>query len=180
MGCYTNNPHVLVRFEIKEPKDKHLSLILSQYKKSNSLNYTLSCFCTENFHLGKPEKDLENHTEISSTWTTYTAGGPVGQSSFIRNPQFSLRVSATTLLQIKLSTNTTVAANCILVPVSQLGATIEKATGDPVVDSGKYRHGFVATEKKVVKSGAYTLISKQLPCTTKLVSSPWSSPHRNQ
>jgi len=82
----------------------------------------------------------------------------VGQASFIRNPQFQISVAATTTVQIKLSTNTTVAANCILVPVSQLGATIEKATGAPVVDSGKYRHGFVVTEKKVVKSGAYALI----------------------
>ena len=46
----------------------------------------------------------------------------------------------------------------MLVPVKQLGANIDSATGDPVLDSGQYRHGFVASEKKVIKGGAYTLI----------------------
>lgn len=96
--------------------------------------------------------------EISSTWTTYTAGGPVGQKNFIKNPQFAIRVASTTTMQILLSTTTTVAANVILVPVKQLGANIDSATGEPVLDSGQYRHGFVASEKKVVNSGAYTLI----------------------
>jgi len=157
-GCYTNNPHVLIRYDVQDAADKHLSLILSQYKKTNSLNYTISCFCTENFHLGKAEKELEHQREISSAWTTYTAGGPVGQSNFIKNPQFSVRLASTTTVQILLSTTTTVAANVILVPVKKLGAKIDSATGDPVIDTGKYRHGFVASEKKTLKGGEYTCI----------------------
>lgn len=157
-GCYTNNPHVLVRYDIQDAADKHLSLVLSQYKKANDLNYTLSCFCTEDFLLGKPEKDLENHVVMSSTWSTYSAGGPIGQEKFITNPQFSVRIPAATTLQLKLSTLTTVAANVMLVPVAACGDSIEKATGEPLVDSGKYRHGFVATDRTVVKAGMYTLI----------------------
>lgn len=157
-GCYTNNPHVLIRYDVQDSKDKHLSLVLSQYKKSNSLNYTISCFCTESFHLGKPEQDLQHRVEICSTWTTYTAGGPVGQKNFIKNPQFAVRLASTTTLQILLSTTTTVAANVMLVPVKEIGATIDSATGDPELDSGQYRHGFVASEKKAVNSGTYTLI----------------------
>ena len=124
----------------------------------NDLNYTLSCFCTEDFLLGNPEKDLQNHVELSSTWSTYTAGGPIGQDKFITNPQFSVCIPAATTLQLKLSTSTTVAANVMLVPVGAYGDSIEKATGEPVVDSGKYRHGFVATDRMVVKAGMYTLI----------------------
>ena len=82
----------------------------------------------------------------------------MGQANYCKNPQFAVRLTSTTTLQIRLSTNSTVAANCILVPVNKFGATIENATSDPVIDSGNYRHGFVATEKKIVKSGAYCLI----------------------
>lgn len=157
-GCYTNNPHVLIRYDVQDSTDKHLSLILSQYKKTNSLNYTISCFCTESFHLGKPEEGLGHRVEKASTWTTYTAGGPVGQNNFIKNPQFAIWLASTTTVQVLLSTTTTVAANVMLVPVKQLGANIDSAIGDPVLDSGQYRHGFVASEKKVIKGGAYTLI----------------------
>jgi calpain-7 len=148
----------LVRYDVQDAADKYLSLVLSQYKKSNDLSYTLSCYCTDDFVLGMPDKDLEYHVELSSTWSTYTAGGPVGQENFVTNPQFSVRLPSTTTLQLKVSTLTTVAANIMLVPVSAYGETIEKATGVPVVDSGKYRHGFVATDKTVVKAGVYTLI----------------------
>lgn len=96
--------------------------------------------------------------EMCSTWTTYTAGGPVGQTNFIKNPQFAIQLVSPTTLQILLSTTTTVAANVMLVPVKQLGATIDSATGEPVLDSGQYRHGFVASDKKTLPSGAYTLI----------------------
>lgn len=41
-GAYTNNPHVLIRYDVEGLADKHLSLVLSQYKKSNDLCYTLS------------------------------------------------------------------------------------------------------------------------------------------
>lgn len=143
---------------MQDSADKHLSLILSQYKKSNSLNYTISCFCTENFHLGKIGKDLEHQREISSTWTTYTAGGPIGQTSFIKNPQFAVRLASTTTVLILLSTTTTVAANLLLVPVTKMGAKIDSTTSDPVIDTGKYRHGFVASEKKTLKGGTYALI----------------------
>jgi hypothetical protein len=159
-GCYTNNPHVLVRYDVKDVSDKYLSLILSQYKKSNNLNYTLSVYCTEDFVLGKqPEGDLPYRCkDVSETWSTYSAGGPIGQDKYIQNPQFALQVPVNATVQIKITTTSTVAANAIVVPVQNLGDGITKATGEPVIDSGKYRHGFVATERKVLKAGSYALI----------------------
>ena len=41
-GAYTNNPHVLIRYDVEGLADKYLSLVLSQFKKSNDLCYTLS------------------------------------------------------------------------------------------------------------------------------------------
>lgn len=157
-GCYTNNPHVLVRYDVQDESDKYLTLVLSQYKKSNDLNYTLSCFCTEDFLFGKPEKDLQYHSKHSLSWSTYTAGGPVGQDNFINNPQFSVSIPVASSLQLKVSTATTVAANAMLVPVRAYGDGVDWALGEPVMDSGKYRHGFVVTEKATIKPGSYALI----------------------
>jgi calpain-7 len=157
-GCYTNNPHVLVRYDVQDASDKHLSLVLSQYKKSNDLNFTLSCYCTESFAFGKPENDLPYQMSQSSTWSTYTAGGPIGQDQFVSNPQFSVRLEAAATLQVTLSTSTTVAANVMLLPVASYGDGVDKATGTPLIDSGKYRHGFVASDKIKVPAGSYTLI----------------------
>ena len=41
-GAYTNNQHILIRYDVEGPSDKHLSIVLSQYKKSTDLCYTLS------------------------------------------------------------------------------------------------------------------------------------------
>jgi calpain-7 len=41
-GAYTNNQHVLIRYDAEGLQDKYLSLVLSQHKKSNDLCYTIS------------------------------------------------------------------------------------------------------------------------------------------
>jgi calpain-7 len=163
-GCYTNNPHVLVRYDIHDIADMHLALVLSQYKKSNDLNYTLSCYCTEDFVLSSLEKELEFHTELSSKWTTYTAGGPIGCDTYHTNPQYSILVppganrQAKTEIQVKLSSTTTTAVNALLVPVRSYGDTYVKSIGPPIIDTGNYRHGFVVSNRTFVPPGAYTLI----------------------
>jgi hypothetical protein len=157
-GCYTNNPHVLVRYDIQDTSDRYLSLVLSQYQKNADLNYTLSCFCSDHFDLGKPARDLTMRTPVSGTWSTYSAGGPIGSKDYFTNPQFAIELSKPSLLQIGVTTTRTSASNAILVPVRNFGDTAEKAADEAVIDSGKYRHGFVVTDKVMVKAGCYTLI----------------------
>ena len=164
-GCYTNNPHVLVRYDIRDSDDKHLALVLSQYKKSNDLNYTLSCYCTEDFGLSSPEPHLENHTEISSTWSTYTAGGPIGCDTYNANPQYSILIpyNATSPqqsveIQVSVASTTTTAINALLVPVRSYGEKFLNASGRPIIDTGNYRHGFVVSNRTSIPPGAYTLV----------------------
>ena len=40
-NAYTNNQHVLIRYDVSGPEDKHLSIVLSQYQKSNDLGFSL-------------------------------------------------------------------------------------------------------------------------------------------
>lgn len=62
------------------------------------------------------------------------------------------------MLQVQVSTTTTTAVNALLVPVRSDGDRITQAIGEPVIDTGKYRHGFVVSDRTVVPAGAYTLV----------------------
>jgi calpain-7 len=159
----------LIRYDIQDLNDKHLALVLSQYKKSNDLNYTLSCFCTDAFSLSQPEICLSHQYKFSSTWTTYSAGGPIGEASYGTNPQYSILVPphnkatqssspATTILQLQVSTTPTTAVNALLVPVRSYGDRITQTIGEPLIDTGKYRHGFVVSDRTVVPAGSYALV----------------------
>jgi hypothetical protein len=157
-GAYTNNPHVLVRYDVNGPADARLALVLSQYKKSHDLAYTLSCFCTEPFTLGQPRKDLHFNLEFDSSWTALSAGGPIGIATFNRNPMWAIQVPESgAVVQIRCSAVKTFAVNVLLVPVQSFGQRIGMAFSQPVVDSGNYRHGFVVTKRKQIPAGFYTL-----------------------
>ena len=61
-------------------------------------------------------------------------------------------------IQVTVSTATTSAVNVLLLPVAKYGDGVEKATGDALVDSGNYRHAFIATKSVRVKGGSYVMI----------------------
>lgn len=158
-GAYTNNPHVLIRYDVTGPEDAYLSLILSQYKKTNDLAFTLSCYCTEAFTIGKPAKELEYVQERNSAWTKDKSGGPLGTSSCYKNPTFAVAVpDGGALMEIRVSTVKTSAVNVILVSVGSFGSDVRSAREKETIDSGKYRHGFLATERQHVPAGNYALL----------------------
>jgi hypothetical protein len=159
LGAYTNNPHVLVRFDSSGFNDKFLSLVLSQYKKSNDLNYSLSLFCTEAFTVSRPAKELAHTKEISSAWTREKCGGPLGSRTSHRNPQFSLEIPhGGATIQVRVSTLRSIAVNVLILPVASYGEGVHEATGKPVIDTGKYRHGFSASDRHQLLAGAFVVL----------------------
>ena len=157
-GAYTNNPHVLMRYDVSSPADKYLSLVLSQHKKSNDLAFTLSCFCTESFALSEPAKGPALSIEIGAEWTLSTAGGPPGQKAFQNNPMWALRVPCEgAYVQVRCST-AKLTVNIMAVAVDSFGSRVKQISRQPTLDSGDYRHGFAVTERKRIPGGFYTLI----------------------
>lgn len=110
-GAYSNNPHVLVRYDVTHPEDKYISLVLSQHQKSHDLAYTLSCYCTEPFTLTQPQKDLPYILPLVGSWTMETAGGPMGKQDFFRNPMYAVTLSDDIVMQIRCSAEKSVAGN---------------------------------------------------------------------
>eukprot|EP00804_Cyclotella_cryptica_P011617 CCRYP_017509-RA/>CCRYP_017509-RA protein AED:0.04 eAED:0.04 QI:113/0.83/0.71/1/0.66/0.57/7/1872/973 len=182
-GAYTNNQHILIRYDVEGPSDKHLSIVLSQYKKSNDLCYTLSCYCTEPFNLSRPEDPLPFCCILKGSWelrdsTTSepqnslligTAGGPPGKGSFGSNPQWSLVVEQETFIQLKCMTQKSLAVNVVVVQtgfassrrasgLQMIGKRVHHLYEAPIVDSGDYRYGFVVTERVLLPPGSYTIV----------------------
>jgi calpain-7 len=103
-GCYTNNPHVLLRYEISGPKDQYISLVLSQHEKTQDLAYTLSCFCTDAFTLKRPPKMLPCSIDLRSRWNAQSAGGAVGSRNYFSNPMFEITLSKKSKVQMRCTT----------------------------------------------------------------------------
>lgn len=156
-GAYTNNPFNLIRYDLTCNEDKNLSLVLSQYQKKNDLRYTLSIYCTEKFTLSKPRPLLPHSLHRSGHFRA--DGGPLGSAAMMRNPMIALTVSkANTVVEICASTAKSMALNVVVVPVPRPGDRLDKATGVAVIDSGKYRQGFVVTERTTLLPGSYVVM----------------------
>ncbi|KAL7544034.1 hypothetical protein ACHAXR_013478 [Thalassiosira sp. AJA248-18] len=182
-GAYTNNQHVLVRYDVEVPEDRFLSIVLSQYKKSKDLGYTLACYCTEEFALGNTEQGLplcqklegswklrDSLTDKSNSLAIGTAGGPPGKGSFGSNPQWSIRVpEGGGRIQAKCFVSKDLAMNVILARSTPSGSQqnmneqrskrIHHLYEEPIIDTGNYRHGFAASEAVFVPAGLYTLVT---------------------
>jgi hypothetical protein len=155
VGAYTNNPHVLAKYDVTGPEDKYLSLVLSQVKKTNDLCYTLNCYCTEAFDMDKPAPALPACIPLAVTLPADS--GRAGTPSFASSPTFAVNVPRTMQIQIKLSVNEGTAVNMMFIPVRQYGDGLKRAAGEPTIDSGHYRHGFVVTKRTTVPAGAYVM-----------------------
>jgi hypothetical protein len=164
-GLYTNNPHFFIRYDVNDSSDKRLAVILSQFKKSRDMNYTIAFFCSDDFELNPPQPTLPHHAEISSTWSTYTAGGPIGSNSYHTNPKYSILIPCdktdetnSAELQLSLSTSATTAVNAMLYTVTRRSDKVVNSTNHAIIDTGKYRHGFVVSNRTTIPPGEYILI----------------------
>jgi len=158
-GAYTNSPQVLVRYDVTTKEDKLLSVVLSQYRKTRDIPYTLSIFCTEEFTFCRPPNDLEFCVELKSSWTESSSGGTVGRFTYGNNPMFAVHVPKDRVkVELRLSTSKDVAINTMLFPVKRYGEGVDCASGKALLDSGRYRHGFVAIPRTHLPAGAYVLI----------------------
>ena len=97
------------------------------------------------------------------------AGGPPGRGSFGSNPQWSIRVPVGgSRIQVECRVAKDLAANVIIARCGngcclgeipeQKSKRIHHLYEDPVLDTGKYRHGYTVAEAAFVPAGLYTLV----------------------
>jgi hypothetical protein len=134
--------------------------VISRDKPSKDLAYTLSCYCPEQFTLSKPANDLEYYLDLRSSWGSRSAAGPYGSPTYRFNPSFAVSISGpgNAVLQFVATTAKSSAVNVVMLPVDFYGDRSPENFGEPVVDTGNYEYGFVASEKVAVAPGNYVVV----------------------
>ena len=168
-GGYTNSQHNLIRYDISGSEDRLLSIVLRQYNKSIDLGFTLSCYCTEEFHLGQPAEEMPVHKTLRGKWELRgdsmkhslaigTAGGPPNSGSWGSNPQWKVNVlGENTKLQFKCKAGKNLAINIVLAKTNTQ-KRIHHLYDQVVIDTG-YRFGFSVSDVVVVPPGMYRLVA---------------------
>lgn len=156
-GTYTNNPHSLLRYEFSTDTDQYLVLVLSQHKKCNDISYTLNILSTEHFEMDVPRELPPFHYSFRSVFSSRS--GPIGTDKFLFNPSYCIRLKESTDFQAKLLVPTSIAVNLVLLCVREFGHGPENAYGNAIVDTGKYRHGFLVSCRQSVAAGNYLLVA---------------------
>jgi len=156
-GAYSNSPHVLTRIDLSG-KDKYLSLVLSQHKKMNDLNFSLSVYCTKgSFTLRKAPEVPSHNTTLKSEFGKHSCEGSKG--IYELNPMFDVNIPSNCLLQMQSSAPKNVPINFRLEDQPFTSRLAFGRSNSPILDSGDYRNGFVATDTKKIPKGRYTLVA---------------------
>lgn len=184
LGAYTNNPHVLIRYDVTCPDDKYLSLVLSQYNKQkisdmnnadndggddsytcSDLGYTLSCYCTHPFTFGNHIALPNIVKKIHSEWNEECAGGSPMLPSFVTNPMFFCLLAKGAHVMLTCSSSQKVAINVMLCNGSttqeqkkQRNELFPLRKDAVMLESGDYRFGFVVTPRTFIPKGEYICV----------------------
>jgi hypothetical protein len=62
------------------------------------------------------------------------------------------------VVQLRVSTKKTATANILLLPVDSFRQRVDRAKGQPIIDTDQYKHGFVVSKKVKVKAGPYVVV----------------------
>ncbi|XP_022182852.1 calpain-7-like isoform X1 [Myzus persicae] len=166
-GTRINSPHYLCKIVINNETPSKYTLVVSQYEKMNTINYTLRAYATCPFTM----KELSNSynpkfkTTVNGEWKGIRAGGCLNHSTYSDNPKFKLTVdgsSDTEELQIELKAPKQYQVG---VEISCVGLNNTNATAKfKSKSSGSYRSGYVILELADIQPGTYELIpSTYLP-----------------
>uniref|UniRef100_A0A8B9HF97 Calpain catalytic domain-containing protein n=1 Tax=Astyanax mexicanus TaxID=7994 RepID=A0A8B9HF97_ASTMX len=153
-GIRINSPHYLTKIKLTSPGTHTFTLVVSQYEKQNTIDYTLRVYSVCKFNFGKIPTPFTYTKRINGQWKGITAGGCGNyRDSYKHNPsyQFSLEKSGPLLIELRGSRQYSVGFEVI--PVSSAGeqAVQKKASGD-------YRCGFCCLEIDHLPAGTYRVI----------------------
>lgn len=156
-GVKINSPHYLCTLKAG-PGNETFTLVVSQYEKSNTINYTLRIYATTKFKMTKLEPPNKFKKEVTGEWKGRTAGGCRNHDTYNNNPRYELRIdNKLTINHVLIELKAPSAFN--------VGFEIEKLNDSPPEDpshfgrksSGDFRRGFCYLELENVHGGAYVI-----------------------
>ncbi|XP_023694824.1 calpain-7 [Paramormyrops kingsleyae] len=156
-GIRINSPHYLTKIKLTNAGTHTFTLVVSQYEKQNTINYTLRVYSGCKFSFSKIPTPFTQSKRVNGQWKGINAGGCGNyKDSYQHNPiyQFSLEKSGPMLIELRGSRQYSVGFE--VVNVSTVGDP--GAAGFQKRGSGDYRCGFCYLDLDHVPAGIYNVI----------------------
>jgi calpain-7 len=156
-GPFVDSPQTLARFEIP-PMTCYTLVVAQQGLPLPKYAFTLSTYSREKTIVDHAANPYPNSTTTSGAWTSRTAGGNVGATSYPSNPQFMISIPS--LMDLILVLETAQLELAVHVKIVWTGGARVSTitTRDILGGSGDYRRGFAVANIVNVPAGTYTII----------------------
>ncbi|XP_070995866.1 calpain-7-like isoform X1 [Oncorhynchus clarkii lewisi] len=156
-GIRINSPHYLTKMRLTSAGTHTFTLVVSQYEKQNTINYTLRVYSGCKFSFSKIPTPFTLTKRINGQWKGPSAGGCGNyKDSYKHNPiyQFNLERPGPMLIELRGSRQYSVGFEMVTV-----STVVEPGpAGHPKKNSGDYRCGFCYMEADHVPAGIYNVI----------------------
>uniref|UniRef100_A0A665THD3 Calpain catalytic domain-containing protein n=1 Tax=Echeneis naucrates TaxID=173247 RepID=A0A665THD3_ECHNA len=151
------HPHYLTKIRLTSAGTHTFTLVVSQYEKQNTINYTLRVHSGCKFTFSKIPYPFTHTKRINGQWKGLTAGGCGNyKDSYKQNPIYQINLERPGPLLIELRGSRQYSVGFEMVTVSTVGdpgaAAFQKKS------SGDYRCGFCYMEAEHVPAGIYNVI----------------------
>ncbi|TRZ03121.1 hypothetical protein DNTS_029902, partial [Danionella cerebrum] len=155
-GIRINSPHYLTKIKLTSPGTHTFTLVVSQYEKQNTINYTVRVYSVCKFHFSKIPTPFTQTKRINGQWKGASAGGCGNyKDTYKNNPiyQFNLEKAGPLLIELRGSRQYSVGFE--VVTVSATGDS--GSSGSQKRGSGDYRCGFCYMELENLPAGIYNV-----------------------
>uniref|UniRef100_A0A8D3E1C6 Calpain 7 n=1 Tax=Scophthalmus maximus TaxID=52904 RepID=A0A8D3E1C6_SCOMX len=156
-GIRINSPHYLTKIRLTSAGTHTFTLVVSQYEKQNTINYTLRVYTGCKFTFSKIPYPFTHTKRINGQWKGVSAGGCGNyHDSYKHNPIYQINLERSGPLLVELRGSRQYSVGFEMVTVSTVGdpgaAAFQKK------NSGDYRCGFCYMDADHVPAGIYNVI----------------------
>ncbi|XP_004078382.1 calpain-7 [Oryzias latipes] len=155
-GIRINSPHYLTKMRLTTAGTHTFTLVVSQYEKQNTINYTLRVYSGGKFSFSKIPNPFTHIKRINGQWKGISAGGCGNyKDSYKHNPIYQINMERPGPLLVELRGSRQYSVGFEMVTVSTVADTGTAAFQKK--NSGDYRCGFCYMELELVPAGIYNV-----------------------
>lgn len=155
-GVRINSPHYLCQTVITKETPRKLTLVVSQYEKSTTINFTLRVYSSLPFAMRKIGHPYRHKHEVVGHWTADTAGGCGNyRETYGKNPryQFKAETDCHVLIELKGPKQFQIGFDLVCVHANNKESHLYFKSKV----SGTYRSGFVVLAVELT-AGTYDIV----------------------
>ncbi|XP_075994398.1 calpain-7 [Genypterus blacodes] len=150
-GIRINSPHYLTKIRLTSAGTHTFTLVVSQYEKQNTINYTLRVYAGSKFSFSKIPNPFTHTRRVNGQWKGLSAGGCGNyKDSYKNNPIYQINLERAGPLLVELRGSRQYSVGFEMLTVSAVGDFPKKTSGD-------YRCGFCYMELDLVPAGIYNV-----------------------